>query len=175
MTNRSRILLVIAAVVSVALVLAVLGLAVYRTFGGGNEDATAGGASGETQGESPRRTAAPRVSSPPIPEGCQPMDGDVFDELSATLEEGSTVELSAMWEGKSRYSDEQMQMAAMMVRSPQGTINAPHLVWFNDDGTWVSVTAETVRDSSAPDGTDRVDRHDNPVSEVIGCMVNPHR
>lgn len=173
MANRTRLLLAVVAVIAIALAVAVLALTISRTVGGG--DAAGGDGAGQTQGESPRRTAAPRLSSPPIPEGCQPMDGAVFDELSATLEEGSTVELSAMWEGKSRYSDEQMQMAAMMVRSPQGTINAPHLVWFNDDGTWVSVTAETVRDSSAPDGTDRVDRHDNPVSEVIGCMVNPHR
>lgn len=175
MGDRIRMAATIGAIVVSALLIVGVGVAVWRSVWGGGSGPGAPHGEGQTQGETTARTAAPRTSSPPVPDGCLPMPADVFDELSDTLEDGSTVELSVMWEGTSRYSDERMEMAAMMVRSPEGTINAPQLVWFNDDGTWVSVTAETVRDSSAPDGTDRVDRHDNPVSQVIGCLVNPHR
>ena len=118
-------------------------------------------------GDAPIRTGAKPSWQMEENEGCATPSQKDVDELVATLDNGSTVELSASWKGE--VNDEDRTAIALMVRSEQGTIDQPHLVWLDIDGEWTAVTRGTVEESDAED--DLSYAADSAVGAAIQCLT----
>lgn len=127
-------------------------------------DITVGGADSSTW----RTEAKPSASLEPVP-GCGQLSEDIIDELLASLhDEDATVELSAGWEGDTPVGHQ--EMASLMVRSGEGTIDTPHLVWINVDGEWQAATPATATASTSVDASE--DTALTPgVSQVATCLT----
>lgn len=118
---------------------------------------------------SPSRTEAkPSTSLESVP-GCGELSEADVDELLASLhDQDATVELSAGWEGDTPAG--QQDMAALMVRSGEGTIDNPHLVWVNVDGDWQAATPATAAASTSVDASE--DTALTPgVAQVSTCLT----
>lgn len=158
-------------IVAAFAVLIVIVMAI-NIFGGNKEEST------PTDTDTPS-TNAPNVGDGPVRteakpsfrmeeiEGCTTPAQDDVDTLVGTLKDGGTVELSTAWKGN--VDGENRSAIALMVRSEQGTINQPHLVWMDIDGKWKAVTRGTVEESDAED--DLSYAADSAVGAAIQCLT----
>ena len=137
----------------------------------------------ESATEAPQETPQPSAPAPPSRErptlsaakpstslasadGCADPDDDLVDELVDTLgQSGVTVELSATW-----ADNGDVDAAALMVRSSEGTIDQPHLVWVNADGEWQSASRDTMEASDAPEA-DVEDVTGRAANAVVQCRT----
>lgn len=161
MSNR-KLLLLIAVMAVAALAPIIIAIA-----GGDNQD-TPGDAVAEPTASAGDTTpidtfdqAKPSTSLQAPPE-CMPADGQVVDTLLGTLEaDGGDVELSAMF-GE--------DATALMVRSAEGTIDYPHLVWVKVGDTWQAATRSTQEASTSPAASAEI-MAGSEVSGAIACLT----
>lgn len=161
MSNRKLLLLI--AVMAVA----ALAPIIIAVVGGDNEDTSDAASTepttnaGDTTPIDTFEQAKPSSSLPAPPE-CVSADSQVVDTLLDTLEaDGGTVELSAMF-GE--------DAAALMVRSAEGTIDYPHLVWVKVDDTWQAATRSTQEASTSPAASAEI-MAGSEVSGAIACLT----
>lgn len=118
-------------------------------------------------GDAPIRTEAKPSWHMEGNDGCSAAPQKDIDALVDTLDDGGTVELSAAWKGK--VNGQERTAIALMVRSEQGTIDQPHLVWLDIDGQWTAVTRGTVEESSTKE--DLSFAGDSAVGAAIQCLT----
>lgn len=112
--------------------------------------------------------AAPRTAAKPTndawkPAGCATATKDEIGELLATLKaRNSTVELSSAWDGP-----DNKHAVALMVRSAEGTIDQPHLVWFKDGDDWVAASPDTAKASTTKSDINLYDQSAGPVDCLL--------
>lgn len=109
-------------------------------------------------GDEPQRedstppVAKPRTAAKPTDrleaiDGCgKPDDKDVDALLNSLGDDPGSVELSATWTGGE--NGDKRTVIALMVRSAQGTIDQPHLIWLKDGDRYTAITKDTAEASS---------------------------
>lgn len=156
---------------TIAVVLALLVLFIFNGSDDTPDSSQAESPADITAGQAPstwRTEAKPTVSLESV-EGCGELgEADLAELLASLHDRDATVELSAGWEGDTPVGYQ--KMASLMVRSGEGTIDTPHLVWANVDGEWRAATPATAAASTSVDASE--DTALTPgVAQVATCLT----
>lgn len=92
-------------------------------------------------------TEAKPLTTPTAPAGCQPLSAGEKNDLTGLLhpEDKGTVEAA------SSVTVDGTRFAALLVRTPEGVINDPAIIFADDGHGWVSANPAAVRVSTAED------------------------